>query len=73
MYQQLFTRLALSGTTLSEVSQPITMQGANAAQLDVVVISMSGTSPSPSFQLQESTDLENRHEKASATALTAAE
>lgn len=67
MYQQLFTRLALSGTTLSEVSQPISMQGANGAQLDVVVISMSGTSPVLTCQLQESNDLENWKDKGTAT------
>lgn len=71
MYQQLFTRLALNTTTLSEVSQPVSMQGANAAQFDIVVISLSGTSPVVTCQLQESNDLENWTNKGSATAPSA--
>ena len=43
------------------------MQGANGAQLDVVVISMSGTSPVLTCQLQESNDLENWRDKGVAT------
>jgi hypothetical protein len=45
VYQQLFTRLALSSSTTSEVSLPAAMQGANAAQIDVVILSLAGTSP----------------------------
>lgn len=71
MYQQLFTRLALSVSTPSEVSQPVSMQGANGAQFDVVVISLSGTSPTVTCQLQESNDLENWRDKGWSTALTA--
>ena len=71
MYQPLFTRLALSGTTLSEVSQPVSLQGANASQFDIVMVSLSGTSPSLACQLQESNDLENWANKGSATNVTA--
>lgn len=71
MYQQLLTRLALSGSTLSEVSQPVSMEGSNAVQLDMVVFAISGTTPSLSCQLQESSDMENWRDKGSATALTA--
>jgi hypothetical protein len=70
MYQQLFTRLALTGSAASEVSQPVSMQNANASQFDVVVISLSGTSPSIACQLQESNDLENWVNKGSATNLS---
>lgn len=67
MYQQLFTRLALSGSGASEVSVPVSMQGANAAQVDYVVMSIAGTStPTISLQLQESNDLENWTNKGSA-------
>lgn len=67
MYQQLFTRLALTGNGASEVSQPVSMQGANAAQLDVVVISLAGTTPTVTLQLQESSDLENWKDKGSSS------
>lgn len=68
MYHQLFTRLVLGGSVLSEVSQPVPMDGANAAQLDLVVFTMTGTSPSLSCQLQESNDLENWRDKGAASA-----
>jgi hypothetical protein len=69
MYTQLFTRLALTGNGASEVSQPVTMYGANAAQLDIVVFSLSGSStPTVTCQLQESNDLENWSNKGSTTA-----
>ncbi len=71
MYQQLFTRLALTGANASEVSQPVPLQGANGSQFDVVVFSLSGTSPQVACQLQESNDLENWSNKGSATNLTA--
>jgi hypothetical protein len=71
MYQQLFTRLALTGANASEVSQPVSLQGANASQFDVVVFSLSGTSPQVACQLQESNDLENWANKGSATNITA--
>ena len=67
MRTELFSRLALStsGGTLnaSEVSQAVSMAGANSCQLEVVVYSISGTSPSIAFQLQESNDLENWADK----------
>jgi len=60
MYQQLFTRLALTGASSSEVSQPVAMQGANGTQFDFVVISLSGTgTPTVTITIQESNDLEN--------------
>jgi len=71
MYQQIWTRLALSGNNASEVSQPVSMQGANAAQLDVVVLSMAGTSPSVALVLQESSDLENWSNKTTFSSVTA--
>ena len=71
MYQQLFTRLALSGSTLSEVSQPVSLQGANAVQFDIVVVSLSGGGATVTCQLQESNDLENWVNKGSTTAPTA--
>lgn len=67
MYQQLFTRLALSSSTTSEVSLPVAMQGANAAQIDVVILSLAGTSPTVTLQLQESNDLENWTNKGSSS------
>jgi len=67
MYQQLFTRLGLTGSGTYEVSQPVSMQGANAAQVDVVVISLAGTSPTVTLQLQESNDLENWKDKGSSS------
>jgi hypothetical protein len=67
MYQTLFTRLALNSTFSSEVSQPVSMQGANAAQVDGVLFSLAGTTPSVSLQLQESNDLENWRNKGGST------
>lgn len=67
MYQQLFTRLALTGSGTSEVSQPVSMQGANAAQIDVVILSLAGTTPTVTLQLQESSDLENWKDKGSSS------
>lgn len=60
MYQPLYTRLALTNaaaSTTTEFSQSVSMQGANAAQVDAVVYSFSGTSVA--LQLQSSNDLEN--------------
>lgn len=71
MRSNLFERLALASSTLSEVSQAVTMDGANAAQVDVVVFSLSGTSPQVSIQLQESNDLENWRDRGSATTISA--
>lgn len=67
MYQQLFTRLALSGIGTYEVSQPVAMQGANAAQLDLVIFTLSGSTPTVTLQLQESNDLENWTNKGSSS------
>lgn len=71
MRSMLFERLALSGSILSEVSQAVSMDGANAAQVDFVVVSLSGTTPTVTGQLQESNDLENWRDKGGTTALSA--
>jgi hypothetical protein len=70
MRTMLFERLGLS-TTLSEVSQAVSMDGANSAQVDIVVISLSGSGATVTVQLQESNDLENWKDKGSGTAPTA--
>lgn len=58
MYQQLFTRLALlNAGTASEVSQPVSMAGSNAAKVDVVLFALTATNVS--FRLQSRNDLEN--------------
>ena len=58
--QQLATKLALtSGGVEGQVSHSVTMSGANAAQAEVTLITLLGTSPVIRFQLQVSNDLEN--------------
>lgn len=73
MEQQLAKNLSLdsAGATgpVSEVSQPVAMTGANAAQGSVVMQSLTATNVS--CQLQESNDLENWSDKGSATTATA--
>jgi hypothetical protein len=71
MRSTLFERLALATSSLSDVSQAVTMDNANAAQFDVVVFALSGSSPQVSVQLQESNDLENWRDKGSATVISA--
>ena len=72
MRSMVFERLALSSGTLSEVSQAVTMDGANSAQVDVVIFSLTGTTPQVAVQLQESNDLENWRDKGSVTNITLA-
>lgn len=56
MYHQLASRLAL-GTDATEVSQPVNMAEANAAQMEATVFYIAGSGLE--FQLQSSNDLEN--------------
>jgi len=71
--QQLAKNLSLdtAGATgpTSEVSQPVSMAGANAAQGAVVMQVLTATSVT--FQLQESNDLENWSNKGSSQNVTA--
>ena len=71
MYQPVFTRLGLSSSVgnASEVSQAVSMQGANAAQADVVLYAQTATNVS--FQLQVSNDLENWTNAGSAQTVSA--
>lgn len=74
MEQQLAKNLSLdtAGSTgpASEVSQPVSMAGANAAQGAAVLQVLTATSVT--FQLQESNDLENWSNKGSSQSVTAA-
>ena len=71
MRAQVFTQLALTGTGTFEVSQAVSMNGANAAQVDCVLFALTA-SATVTFILQESNDLENWSTKATlATAPTA--
>lgn len=72
MQQQLATKLTLkSGGVEQEVSQPVSMAGANCAQADVTMITLTGTSPVIGCQLQESNDLQNWTDKGSPDTLSA--
>ena len=67
---RLFSKLVLSSggaNNLSEVSQAVSMNGANAVIADIEVLSLSGTTPNIAVQLQESNDLENWRDKGAAT------
>ena len=66
MNQQVATRLALDSNTLTEVSQPVSMAGFNAAQWDATLYQISGTTPKVSFQLQVSNHLENWSDRGTA-------
>jgi hypothetical protein len=71
--QQLAKNLSLdtAGATgpTSEVSQPVSMAGANAAQAATILQVLTATSVT--FQLQESNDLENWSNKGSSQNVTA--
>jgi hypothetical protein len=73
MNQPLATRLVLdsAGTdgAVSEVSQPVSMEGSNAAQWEATLYSLTATNVS--FQLQVSQDLENWANKGTAQTQTA--
>lgn len=62
--------LALSTTAVTEISQPVSMAGANAVQPSFVAIYLSGTGAAESCQLQESNDLENWSDVGSATSVS---
>jgi len=58
MYSQLASRLALkTSTTLIDYSQPVALEGANAARLDFVVFNINATSITA--RLEGSNDLQN--------------
>jgi hypothetical protein len=64
MHTHVFTQLGLVGNGASEFSQPIAMNGANAAQVESVVFVNVGVAATVTFTLQESDDLENWTTKA---------
>ncbi|MEZ5964259.1 MAG: hypothetical protein R3F56_10475 [Planctomycetota bacterium] len=71
MEHQLAKVLSLDNSAKpSEVSQPVSMAGANAAQGATVIQILTATSVE--FQLQESNDLENWSDKGSAQTVAAA-
>ncbi len=71
MYSQLVSDLGLnSAGTVSEVTQPVSMAGANAVQMDTTVASLTATNVS--FQLQQGNDLQNWANVDSPVAATAA-
>ena len=73
MYQQLCSKLSLdsAGTdgAVSEVTQPVTIGGENAVQVETTIFALTATNVS--FQIQESNDMENWTNKGSAQALAA--
>jgi hypothetical protein len=59
VYQEVFSKLSLAASA-SEVSQPISMEGSNSAQVDAVVFVWGGGTPPTNFVvIQASNDLEN--------------
>lgn len=71
MYSQVFSRLHVSGSGSAEYSQAVQVGEANAAQMDLVVYAITGSSATLTIQLQESNDLENWKDKGSASTATA--